>query len=84
MLDVSVDGLTIVVLTHELVHAYTQLENDIDNEQWETGAFAAADLKVVEGLAQFIRELCAKARPEARGIEDGHTGQRQADSVTVW
>jgi hypothetical protein len=53
MLNVSPEALTIVVLAHELAHAYTHLGRDIDNEQWTTSDFAAADLDIVEGLAQF-------------------------------
>lgn len=53
VLDVTVEGLTVAVFAHELVHAYTHLGNDHDVQQWETKAFADADNKIVEGLAQF-------------------------------
>jgi hypothetical protein len=65
MLDVSVEGLTVAVFAHELIHAYTHLGNDHDGEQWETGAFADADLKIVEGLAQFYTAVICK-RVEGR------------------
>ena len=52
-LGVSAEALTIVVLAHELAHAYTHLGRDIDNQRWETPFFAATDLGIVEGLAQF-------------------------------
>lgn len=39
-LNVSVEGLTIAVLTHELAHAYTHLGRDVDGSRWETAAFA--------------------------------------------
>jgi hypothetical protein len=60
-LGVSAESLTIVVLAHELAHAYTHLGRDIDNERWETERFAGADLDIVEGLAQFYTQtLCAR------------------------
>jgi hypothetical protein len=52
-LNVSVEALTIVVLTHELAHAYSHLGRDIDGHRWDTDAFAATEIPVVEGLAQF-------------------------------
>jgi len=64
-LDVSPEALTIVVLTHELAHAYTHLGKDIDNEQWDTEAFAGTNLDIVEGLAQFYTKVIC-ARLEAR------------------
>lgn len=59
-LGVSAEALTIVVLAHELAHAYTHLGFDIDNEQWETPALAEADLHIVEGLAQFYTGVVCK------------------------
>lgn len=60
-LNVSVEGLTIVVLTHELAHAYTHLGRDVDGSRWNTTAFADTDLYIVEGLAQFYTDqICRK------------------------
>jgi hypothetical protein len=56
-LGVSPDALTIVVLAHELAHAYTHLGRDIDNERWETERFAKSDIEIVEGLAQFYTQI---------------------------
>lgn len=56
-LGVAVEALTIVVLAHELAHAYTHLGRDIDNERWDTGHFAGSDLDIVEGLAQFYTKV---------------------------
>lgn len=53
MLGVNVEALTVVVVAHELAHAYTHLGRDIDGDRWDTEAFARADLDIVEGLAQF-------------------------------
>lgn len=59
LLEVTVEDLTVVVLAHELAHAYTHLGSDIDRHRWDTGHFRHCDLEVVEGLAQFFTEhLC--------------------------
>ena len=59
-LGVSVEALTVVVLAHELAHAYTHLGLDIDNERWDTDRFARAELNIVEGLAQFYTQVACK------------------------
>jgi hypothetical protein len=68
-LGVSVEGLTIKVLAHELAHAYTHLGADIDGHRWETNDFGNAERAVKEGLAQFYtRQLLARLNvrmPEA-------------------
>jgi hypothetical protein len=56
LLGVTIEDLTLVVLTHELAHAYTHLGADIDGSRWDTEAFSAADLRIVEGLAQSYTE----------------------------
>jgi hypothetical protein len=56
LLGVPMDDLTIVVLTHELAHAYTHLGGDVDGTCWETDAFGATDIHIVEGLAQSYTE----------------------------
>lgn len=64
MLAVPVDALTVVVLAHELAHAYSHLGRDIDNEVWDTDQFAGTDLSVVEGLAQFYTQtVCSRLAP---------------------
>jgi hypothetical protein len=59
-LSVSVEALTVVVLAHELAHAYTHLGHDIDNERWDTERFARTELDIVEGLAQFYTQIVCK------------------------
>lgn len=61
LLEVTVEDLTVVVLAHELAHAYTHLGSDIDRHRWDTGDFRQCDLEVVEGLAQFFTEhICGE------------------------
>ena len=52
----SVEDLTVVVLTHELAHAYTQLGADIEGRRWPASAFAAAESGLKEGLAQYYTD----------------------------
>ncbi len=52
-LGCSVEDLTIVVLTHELAHAYTQLGADIEGRRWPSKAFAQVEVDLKEGLAQY-------------------------------
>ncbi|HYD16506.1 MAG TPA: hypothetical protein VEB03_00720 [Candidatus Nanoarchaeia archaeon] len=74
-LRVSVEGLTFVVAAHELAHAYTHLGRDIDAKRWATEAFASADLRIVEGLAQFYAGvICSRLAdrfPAAKEAYDG-------------
>jgi hypothetical protein len=74
ILNVSVEDLTIVVLTHELAHVYTHIGMDVDGSRWDVATFAAADLRIVEGLAQLytdraLRRL-AQFQPGARTAFD--------------
>jgi hypothetical protein len=52
----AVEDLTVVVLTHELAHAYTQLGADIEGRRWPASAFAAAESGLKEGLAQYYTD----------------------------
>lgn len=59
----KVEDLAIVVLTHELAHAYTQLGADIDGRRWPASIFSRTDTEITEGLAQYyadrvLRRLC--------------------------
>ena len=68
--DVPIEALTIVVLTHELAHAYSHLGYDIDGCDWPTRSFATTDVAIIEGVAQFYTEVvCRNLRdqiPEAK------------------
>lgn len=59
-LGCSVEDLTVVVLTHELAHAYTQLGADIDGRRWPSARFAKAENCLKEGLAQYYTERVLK------------------------
>lgn len=52
-LGCSVEDLTVVVTTHELAHAYTQLGADIEGRRWPSHYFGKAETALIEGLAQF-------------------------------
>lgn len=49
----SVEDLTVVVMAHELAHAYTQLGADIEGRRWPSHHFGEAETDLKEGLAQF-------------------------------
>ncbi len=69
LLGVDREGLTVVVLAHELAHAYTHLGMDIDGKRWDSG-FSACHLYIVEGLAQFYTEI-AMQRLNEDGYDNG-------------
>ena len=60
VMKVSVESLTMVVLAHELAHAYTHVGMDFDGNQWGTMQFECSDLAVIEGLAQYYTERIAQ------------------------
>jgi hypothetical protein len=55
-LGCTVEDLAVVVLTHELAHAYTQLGADIEGRRWAAPAFARAETPLKEGLAQYYTD----------------------------
>lgn len=56
LFGVSLSTLTISVLCHELVHAYTHRGVDTSGDSWSTDHFIQTDLHVTEGLAQYYTE----------------------------
>ena len=69
LLGVSVEGLTVKVLAHELAHAYTHVGADADGRRWGTTAFQRTDRALLEGLAQYytcrVLERLGKLAPGA-------------------
>jgi hypothetical protein len=59
-LGVSTEGLTIVVLTHELAHAFSHLGFDIDGRRWTGQRMAKSETSLIEGLAQYYTALVLK------------------------
>jgi hypothetical protein len=55
-MGLSVEDLTIVVLAHELAHAYTQLGADIEGRRWPSRQFSRAEKALKEGLAQYYTD----------------------------
>lgn len=58
--DLPIEDFTLVVLIHELVHGYTHIGFDKDGNNWNTDDFNHADLKIVEGFAQFYTEMLCR------------------------
>ena len=61
LLDCDIKDLTIVTLTHELAHAYTQLGADIEGCRWPAKVFDEADIYLKEGLAQYYTDLVLRS-----------------------
>jgi hypothetical protein len=55
-LGCEIEDLTIVVLVHELAHAYTQNGADIEGRRWAATSFARAETGLKEGLAQYYTD----------------------------
>jgi hypothetical protein len=67
-LGIEVEALSIVVLAHELAHAYTHLGLDIDGHRWDTAAFRDTEGTLKEGLAQYYTErVCGRISSQQRG-----------------
>jgi hypothetical protein len=65
----DVEDLAVVVLAHELAHAYTHVGCDIDGESWSSSAFCAADRALTEGLAQYYTfRVCDKIKTQLPGV----------------
>ena len=74
ILEVPAEDLSVVVLAHEIAHAYTHLGKDIDGRSWELDAFAKTELAVVEGLAQYYTAVTSeKVRDRRPGVHDAYT-----------
>ena len=56
----SVEDLTVVVLTHELAHAFTQLGADAEGRIWNANDFSRTESAVKEGLAQYYTHIALK------------------------
>jgi hypothetical protein len=63
---VPIEDMAIVVLAHELAHAFTHIGRDIDRRVWKTDDFAMADTFLVEGLAQFYTDRVCDRLVESR------------------
>lgn len=66
-------ALAVVILLHELAHAYSHLGRDIDASSWRTEDFASAGLKIVEGIAQFYTAaICTKLKDRYHAALDAY------------
>ena len=69
LLDVRIEDLTAVILTHELAHGYTHLGKDADNESWDTNKmFGQVDRAVVEGLAQYYTDIISETLGDTKSV----------------
>ena len=74
LLVVDIEDLTVVVLAHELAHAYTHLGTDIDGHAWTPTEFAKGDHTLKEGLAQLYGNVVCQrlsiGAPKAKAAFD--------------
>jgi len=57
---VSVGAKTVIVLAHELAHAFTYLGADKDGRWWGSNDFAGSQAALVEGIAQYYTHVACK------------------------
>jgi hypothetical protein len=70
-LDVAVEDLTVVVIAHELAHAFTHAGFDIDGESWNCSDFRDSTTDVKEGLAQYYAwRVCERVKSTFPGARD--------------
>jgi hypothetical protein len=70
-LNITVEDLTVVVMAHELAHAFTHAGFDIDGETWNCSDFADSMIDVKEGLAQYYAwRFCERAQSTFPGARD--------------
>lgn len=69
-LSLSIEGLTVAVMAHELGHAYTHLGFDRDGRRWTAIDFENSEHALVEGLAQYytarVVDRLERRIPEAK------------------
>lgn len=68
LLGVDTEALAVVVMSHELAHAYTHVGLDSNRNRWEEG-FWNCDRGIVEGLAQYYTHMAAAALKDERGYD---------------
>src|SRR5208283_4783011 len=68
LLGVDTEALAVVVMAHELAHAYTHVGLDSNRNRWEKG-FWGCNRGITEGLAQYYTHMTALALKEERGYE---------------
>ena len=68
LLGVDTEALAVVVMAHELAHAYTHLGLDSNGSRWEDN-FWNCDRGILEGLAQYYTHMTAEAMKEERGYD---------------
>jgi len=68
LIGVDTEALAVVVIAHELAHAYTHLGLDSNGSRWEDN-FWNCDRGILEGLAQYYTHMTAQAMKEERGYD---------------
>ncbi len=86
LLVVDIEDLTVVILAHELAHAYTHLGSDIDGHAWSLEEFARTQPALKEGLAQHyavaVCQRLALGAPKAKAAFDRFLKEQPPDYHT--
>ena len=70
ILGLDTEDLTVIVLAHELAHAYTHRAQDIDGKAWDTTGFAKSGHDLKEGLAQYYTaQVCDRLAASAPNVK---------------
>ena len=86
LIGASAASLTVVVLAHELAHAFTQVGADIEGYRWELESFHAAERPLKEGIAQYYTALaCDRLTRVAPGAQAAYEAllPKQPDAYRV-
>jgi len=76
----------VVVLAHELAHAFTQVGADIEGYRWEVESFHATEFALKEGIAQYYTALaCERLERVAPGAKAAYEAllPKQPDAYRV-
>jgi hypothetical protein len=77
-LGILSEDLVVVVMAHEIAHAYTHLGSDIDGERWNAGDFSHSDHGLKEGLAQYYtHRICLRLQNQFPKAHDAYTSLLQ-------
>jgi len=68
LLGSTPEDLAVVILSHELAHAYTHIGADIDGSRWGSMDFKNSAVELKEGLAQYYTQrVCIRLQDRCPG-----------------
>jgi hypothetical protein len=64
-IGIDIEDLTVVILSHELAHAYTHMGLDIDDRKWETESFRDSENPFERGPGPALHNVGCQAHSRA-------------------